>query len=76
MIIMDGIDLYSNTTPICGTLKEVFIMADLKNEYIDTNNIKHEVKHIVMSDYDKNSKERIVDELFNVMMRPNRHIRA
>ena len=51
-------------------------MADLKNEYIDTNNIKHEVKHIVMSDYDKNSKERIVDELFNVMMRPNRHIRA
>lgn len=49
-------------------------MADLKNEYIDINNIKHKVEHIIISDYDKNSKEHIVDELFNIMTRPNRHI--
>ena len=51
-------------------------MADLKNEYVDTNNIKHKVSHIIISNYDKNSKERIVDELFSALTMPNKHIPA
>lgn len=51
-------------------------MADLKNEYIDTNNIKHKVEHIVVSAYDKNSKERITEELFNALTKSDRQIPA
>lgn len=48
-------------------------MANLKSEYIDIKDIKHNVVHLI-SDGDKNSRERIIEELFNVLTRPSRHM--
>ena len=38
-------------------------MADLKREYTDIKNVKHNVEHIVLSN-DKNSKEQMIEEIF------------
>ena len=47
-------------------------MLNLKNEYIDTKNIKHQVVHLAASDMDDSSRERIVEELFFALTRPIR----
>jgi len=49
-------------------------MTNLKNEYIDAKDVKHKVEHIIMPTYDKNSKERVIEELFSVLTRPDKHI--
>lgn len=51
-------------------------MANLLKEYIDIKDMKHKVDHLVISADDKNSKERIVEELFNALARPVRHMPA
>lgn len=49
-------------------------MANLKSEYLDIKDIKHKVEHLIMSSDDKNSKERIIEELFSALARSSRHI--
>ena len=48
-------------------------MADLKREYTDIKNIKHNVEHIVLSN-DKNNREQIVEEIFCILARPDKYI--
>jgi len=50
-----------------------FAMADLKREYTDIKNVKHNVEHIVLSN-DKNSKEQMIEEIFYVLAKTNKHI--
>ena len=50
-------------------------MADLKREYTDIKNIKHNVEHIVLSN-DKNNREQIVEEIFCILAKPSRRISA
>lgn len=47
-------------------------MTSLKKEYIDTKNIKHKVEHTLASDETRNSREQIVEELFNALTRSTR----
>ena len=47
-------------------------MTNLKKEYTDTKNVKHKVEHALASDEARNSKEQIVEELFNALTRPIR----
>lgn len=47
------------------------IMADLKREYTDIKNIKHNVEHIIISTNDENSKEQIVEQLFYTLTKSN-----
>lgn len=42
-------------------------MSDLPNEYTDTKGIRHEVKHLIVPAEDKNSKDRIIEELFRLL---------
>lgn len=71
MIITDGIDLENNTLwSNIGGLS----MANLKEEYTDIKNIKHHVEHIILSTNDKNSKEQMIEELYYILTRQNKHI--
>lgn len=42
-------------------------MENLKNEYTDTKGIKHEVEHLIIASEDKNSRDRIIEELFQLL---------
>ena len=48
-------------------------MADLKRGYTDIKNVKHNVEHIVLS-HDKNNKEQMIEEIFYVLAKTNKHI--
>lgn len=48
-------------------------MADLKREYTDIKNVKHNVEHIVLS-HDKNNKKQMIEEIFYVLAKTNKHI--
>lgn len=45
-------------------------MADLKTEYTDVKNIRHKVEHVI-SENAKNSRERIIKELCDVLAKKN-----
>lgn len=45
-------------------------MDNLRAEYIDIRDVKHNVEHFTLSADDKNSRERIVEELLNALTRP------
>lgn len=49
-------------------------MAHLKREYTDIKNIKHNVEHITLSTDDKNNKEQIIEEIFYILAKSNKHI--
>lgn len=49
-------------------------MANLKNEYIDIKDIKHKVEHLIIPTKTKNSKERVIEELFTALTRTSRHM--
>lgn len=52
-------------------------MADLKCEYIDVRNVKHRVEHLVVTSADdKANRERIVEEVLQVLTRPGKRIPA
>jgi len=42
-------------------------MAELIKEYTDTGNRTHKVEHIVVPTDDRNSRERIVEELLQAL---------
>jgi len=43
------------------------MMSNLKEEYTDTGDRTHKVEHIVVPAGDKDSKERIVEALFQAL---------
>lgn len=51
-------------------------MANLKQEYTDTKDRTHRVEHIVVPPDDQNSRERIIDELFQALARTGKKIPA
>lgn len=46
----------------------------LTTEYTDIKDVKHNVEHLTIPAEEKNSRERIVEELFNALTRPGKHI--
>lgn len=42
-------------------------MVKLTTEYTDVKNIQHKVEHIVLTNNDENVKERVAEELCNVL---------
>lgn len=51
-------------------------MANLKEEYTDTRDRTHRVEHILVSAEDKETRERIVEELFQALVRTGKKIPA
>ncbi len=51
-------------------------MANLKEEYTDTRDRTHRVEHIVMPADDKDSRERIVEDLFQALVRTGKKVPA
>jgi len=52
-------------------------MDNLKKEYTDIKEIKHNVEHIIIvSDKENNSRERIIEDLFHALTRPSKRISA
>lgn len=47
-------------------------MAKLTTEYTDIKDICHQVRHVVPPSIDENSKERITEELLNVLSKPKK----
>lgn len=48
-------------------------MANLTQEYIDIKNVKHNVEHLILSSHKDFGKEKVVEELFRVLIRPRKH---
>lgn len=51
-------------------------MANLKKEYTDIRDMRHKVEHLMVSSEDKNNKEQIIQELFQVLTKTDRRILA
>jgi len=51
-------------------------MVNLKEEYTDTRDRTHRVEHTVVPTDDKNSRERIVEELFQALAKTGKKISA
>ena len=51
-------------------------MTNLKTEYIDIKDVKHKVEHVVVSDEDDKSRERIAEEVFHALTKPGKRIAA
>ena len=49
-------------------------MADLKKEYTDIKNIRHQVEHFKASS--DHNKEQIIQELFHVLTKTNKRVLA
>lgn len=47
-------------------------MVKLTTEYTDIKDIRHQVEHIVPSSADENRKERITEELLNILSKPKK----
>jgi len=39
-------------------------------EYTDIRNVKHKVEHIIAPGEDNDSKEQLIEQLFNALIRP------
>ena len=51
-------------------------MVNLKTEYTDIKEVKHNVEHLTVPADDKNSRERIIEELLNILTRTGKRIPA
>ena len=51
-------------------------MANLKTEYIDVKDKKHQVEHLIVSDDEKDNRERIVEELLHALTKTGKRIPA
>lgn len=51
-------------------------MANLVQEYMDIKNVKHKVEHLVISMDEKGNRERIIEEVFQALTRPSKHMPA
>ncbi len=48
-------------------------MAKLRTEYTDIKNVIHNVEHTTVAKSDSKAREQILDELFTVFSRKNKH---
>lgn len=51
-------------------------MDTLTKEYTDTKDVKHKVEHVMIPVDEKYSREQILEELFNALAKPRKHIPA
>ena len=51
-------------------------MANLKQEYTDIKDVTHKVEHLMASDKDDSSRERIVEELSNALTKSGKRVPA
>lgn len=51
-------------------------MVQLKTEYTDIKDVKHNVEHHTIPAVDQNSRERIFEELLNALTRRGKHSSA
>lgn len=47
-------------------------MTKTKNEYIDVKNIRHTVKHLILTSADTASKEQILEEIRDILLKNNK----
>ncbi len=47
-------------------------MAKLATEYTDIKDIRHQVEHIIPTSADESRKERIKEELCNILSKPKK----
>ena len=47
-------------------------MRNLITEYTDIKDKKHKVEHLIVSDENKNDRERVVEELLLALTRPGK----
>ena len=74
MLVTEGPDLESNTTPLCGGCPGGINVADLKTEYTDIRDRIHKVEHTVVPVEDKAAREQIIEELFYALTRTGRKV--
>jgi hypothetical protein len=41
-------------------------------EYTDIKNVKHKVEHVIASGKDSDSREQLVEQVFNALTRPSK----
>lgn len=51
-------------------------MTNLKAEYTDVKDVKHKVEHLIVSNEDKNDRERVVEELLHALTKSGKRISA
>lgn len=51
-------------------------MAQLKTEYTDVKDVKHQVEHVIVTENDKKSREQLMEELYSALARKNSPIPA
>jgi len=51
-------------------------MINLKTEYTDVKDKKHQVEHLIVADENKNDRDRVVEELLHALTRPGKRISA
>ena len=51
-------------------------MAQLKMEYTDVKDVKHQVEHVVVTENDKKSREQLMEELYSALARNDSRISA
>ena len=66
---------FQHNTPLRGIIGGHH-MINLKTEYTDVKDKKHKVEHHIVSDEDKNDKERVVEELFHALTKSGKRISA
>ncbi len=49
-------------------------MANLRTEYTDVKDVKHNVEHITVTDSDKKAYEQILEELLNALTRKDKRL--
>lgn len=49
-------------------------MVNLKTEYTDLKNVKHNVEHFTVAADDKNNRKQIVEELLNALTKSGKYI--
>lgn len=51
-------------------------MQKLRTEYTDVKDVKHHVEHILLTEKEQRSRERIMEELYTALTRESRKIPA
>ena len=51
-------------------------MAQLKTEYTDVKDVKHQVEHVTVTENDKKGREQLMEELYSALTRKNSRVPA
>lgn len=73
MLIADGTDPGTDTTAFYGSVSGGKAMTKNLNEYIDIKNVRHTVKHLILPNEDQVYKEKILEEIRDVLMKQKKN---